>query len=746
MPSFWLRPWRVLLAWGLVFLLGAFFAARLPRHLQGGGWSLSNTPAGKADRLLVRAFGWDPTRTDLAVFTDPQRTFEDPQYRQEAEAALGRLAQFHGVSRVASYYSLGDRHFVSADGHTTFALVSYSLDEEAAARAVPAIRRILRGKPPLHAYLTGNIAYTHDMEVASEKDLLRVECFTVPVVGLMLVLAFGSLWAGLLPLALGTLSVILAMAGLTFFSRFTPISTFAPNAASMLGLGLGIDFSLLFVTRYRRELASGKEQTAAIARTLNTAGRSIAYSGLILVVSMLILSALSDIMLLRSQSLAVALAATAAVLAALTLLPALLQLMGPRLGKDRPGALDHSGWERWAQLIMRHPIRWTIVTSAILMLVAFPVSRMRTGFPDFKAISPSYESVQGFQALARGFGPEALAPLYVTIKTAPQGLYQSQFRRELARWVKVWQRDPRIQRIDAWPNALSYERYMAISPASLYFDPLARLRSAPWANLDRQADVTVAQIFLKPNLAPSVRTQLVDDLRKPQTRRSLGSDVKELLVGGIPASHVDFLRALYQRFPLMAACVMAWTFLILLLFLRSLWLPFKAVLMTGLSVLACYGSLDMVFQYGWGAGLIGLTPPGHLTGIVPILLFAVLFGLGTDYEVFLLSRVRELRREGYEDTPSVALGLRDTGRVITMAAATMVAVFATFGFSDVSVIKEIGIGLTLGIFLDATLIRMALVPATMRLMGKWNWWLPAWLDRLLPKIEHGPQDEASTRG
>lgn len=736
MQPFWLRPWRVLLVWGAVFLLAALYASQLPKHLHGGGWTLSNTEAGRVDRILAHEFGWDPTRTDLAVFTDPQRTYEDPGFRADVTAALERLKQTKGVSRVLSAYTLGDRRLFSQDGRTTFAMVSYSVNEAEAARMIPTTRKALHSQGSFKAYLTGNMAYNHDLESASQQDLFRVERLTVPVVGVMLVLAFGSVWAGALPLALGIASVMLAMAGLMAYSRFEAVSTFAPNAASMMGLGLGIDFSLLFVTRYRRELAEGKGVTEAIARTLDTAGRSILYSGLTLIVSMLIVGALSSVMLLRSQSVAVAFAATGAVLSALTLLPALLVLMGKRIGPDRHGALGHPGWERWTRLVMRHPGRWTLLAIALLLLIASPVRGLRTGFPGFEAIAPSYESAQGYEVLAEAFGAGEFAPIYVTIKTDPRGLYGQQFRSDLAQWVNTWQADPRVQRIDAWPNALPTARYMALSPASMLFDPLARVRSAPWANLEKTADQTLVRLVPKTGIKSSELKGLVQELREPQSKQALGSSVQEVLVGGIPASQEDFLSTLFQGFPLIVAGVVAWTFVILLVFLRSLWLPLKAVLMTGVSVLACYGGLIMVFQHGLGAGLVGLTPPGHLTGIVPVLLFAVLFGLGTDYEVFLLSRVRELHQEGFEDAESVALGLRDTGRVITAAAATMVAVFATFGFSQVTVIKEIGIGLTLGVFLDATLIRMVLVPATMRLMGKWNWWLPDSLKRVLPRLPH----------
>ncbi|HEY9854392.1 MAG TPA: MMPL family transporter [Stenomitos sp.] len=736
------QRWRVpiLATWLVLVLLGALAATSLPAVLRGGGWSLSDSEASMADRRLAEGFGWDTSRTDTAVFSSDRLDWQDPPFQDSVRAALARLKAQPGVARLYSPYTTGDRRLVSPDGHVVLALVSYAGSPAEIERRIPAYRRALGVPAALAAHLTGPAAFNVDIDVASQEDLRRVETYTMPVVLALVVAVFGSFLAGLLPVALGLAAVALTMGVLALWGRFDTVSTFAPNAASMLGLGLGIDFSLLYISRFREELSIGHPVPVALERTLQTSGRSILYSGLTLAAAMAVVAGVTNAIVLRSMSIAIVLVTLFALAAALTLLPTLLGVFGQRMAARRPirQAAIARLWGRWAHLVMQHPWRWTLASSLLLALLAWPTLGMIKGFPEAKAISTTYESRRGFDAMARAFGKGQLSPLYLTVRTEPEGLWKPGFRMALSRWVQRLERDPRIARVDAWPHAVGEARYQALSPMALAFDPLSRLRSNVWANLDGKADTTYLVVIPKADGNSQEVRGLMRDLRADRGHELSGLGA-EVLVGGVTASVHDFDRGVYGRFPAMIAGVVLITFGVLLLFLRSFWLPVKAVVMTCASILASYGVLTAVFQHGVGAGLIGLDPPGQITIIVPVLLFATLFGLSTDYEVFLLTRVRELHDAGHSDEGAVATGLAVTGRVITAAALIMGMVFMTFSFSGMTVIKEIGVGLTIGVLLDATVVRIVLVPATMRLLGQWNWWLPASVARWLPALSHeGP--------
>lgn len=728
-PSFSFYRWRyrLLLGWMALLVVAAPLAAGLSSRLRAGGWVYVDSESGRVARQLEATFGWDPNRTDEAVFEDPRSTYADPSFRREVQSRLSRLAAAPGIAHVLSYYDSGDRHLVSADGHTTYALVAYSLSDARIATSIDRFRACLAGRDGMTALLTGASAFAHDIDTESKADLARLEVVTMPVIFVLLVLAFGSAVAALLPVVLGAASVGVVAALLWAIASVMPMSTYALNTTTMLGLGLGIDFSLLLVSRFRDELASAPDVAGAVERTMRSAGRSVLFSSLTMAASLAVVFALSDVMILRSISLAMVLGALVSALAALTLLPALLAILGLRL-RRKPACpeLGQDPWQRWASVVMRSPWRWTVLATVLLVAASAPALSMRIGFPELGSISSRDPSSQGYALLDRAFGPSAGNPILVTIRTAPGGLWSPRFRSSLEAWIARLSADPRIERVDGWPDSVSRAEFETMSPASALWQPLALLRASRWADLTGKADLTWISIVPKGGDRTPALWQLVRDLRADRAgaERELGG--ARIAVGGVPGNEVDFTSAIYRRFPLMIAGIALVTFTVLLGSLRSLWLPIKAIAMTCLSATASFGVLTLVFQDGLATGLLGLAaPPGHITTIVPVLLFAVLFGLSTDYEVFLLTRIREAHLDGMSDPEAVASGLARTGRIITAAAGVMVAVFLTFAASGVSVVKELGIGLASGVLLDAIVVRAVLAPATMRLMGRWNWYLPS---------------------
>jgi RND superfamily putative drug exporter len=463
----------------------------------------------------------------------------------------------------------------------------------------------------------------------------------------------------------------------------------------MIGLGVGIDYALFIVTRFREYLAQGRAVEDAVGRSLATAGRAVVFAGGTVVVAILGL-AVARIPFITAGGIGISLIVLVMVLASVTLLPALLGIAGHRVNGRRISRQGTAGlrWRRWGAHVGRHAAAYAIGATILLLALAAPVTALRLGFPDEGTMPQSRTERRAYDLIADGFGPGANGPLVIAVDVAG---------------------DPAVL-----PDLAS----------AIAADPGIAEVSPPRVSPDAEVAVLVAE----PATAPQseVTRETIDRLRSQVLPEALAGSPARAHVGGQVAVFADLGHRVQERMPWFIAAVVLLSFVLLTLVFRSLLVPLKAALMNLLSVSAAYGVLVMVFQWGWGGDLIGLESTVPILSFIPLFMFAILFGLSMDYEVFLLSRIREEYVRTGDNDEAVVRGLAGTARTITSAALIMVAVFSGFVLGADPLVKMMGLGLATAIALDATIVRLVLVPATMTLLGKANWWLPGWLDRLLP--------------
>lgn len=741
--------WIVLVVWiAIMPVAGALGASKAAGVLRGGGFVVPNSASANAAATVGREFGGSNTSNAIVVLYSSTLTVDDPTFRDEATAALERIKALDGVRAVISYYDTKSPELVSADKRTTLAVVTLDEDEYLAQKRVSKLRDALKGLTIEHN-VTGLPAISYDLEHTSEEDLKRAELITIPIVLVLLLLVFRTVVSAALPLILGASGVVTAIALLYVIGSNTTVSIFALNVASMLGLGLGIDFSLIIVSRYRDELAAGHSPRDALLLTMATAGRSIAYSAITVILSMLILYALLNIMLVRSLALAVLLVASTGLLSAMTLLPALLAILGrriewlPVLPRARRRVAGEQGmWYRFSHAVMRRPWLWFTVSLAILIAFAIPMKDINVLGATPGVLPATADSARGSAVLTTAFGGNRLNPIQIVVRTGDRnGVWKPEALEAIGRLTADLAADTRVQQVSSIVNVvpnLPPDQVRALTPDFFTRDPALAGAAAQFVNLRGNNDIAVINVIAKTDQYSKEHEQLVEDIRDtivPAVRQLRVYDVQ---VGGGSAEFIDLRDALYGRFPYVVLAVMALIYVILMMFFQSVFLPLKAILMNLASIVATYGFLVIVFVYGLGGPILQFDPLGALNVTTPVILFVVLLGLSTDYEVFMLSRVKEYYHETHNNEEAVAAGLESTARVITAAGLILLGTFGSFGLARVLVIKEFGVGLAFGVLLDSTVIRVIMVPASMRLMGNLNWWMPAWLKKIVPELREGP--------
>jgi len=519
----------------------------------------------------------------------------------------------------------------------------------------------------------------------------------IVVAMVVLLIAFGSFVAMGLPIGMALFGLAVGFTSMKLVTYLVDIPAWAPQLAAMVGLGVGIDYALFLVTRHRENLAAGMTVPESVGRSLATAGQAVIFAGGTVVVAILGLL-VAGIPFVTGGGIAISAMVLVMVLASITLLPALLGLAGHRInGRKRTPHQPSSGWYRWGAHVTRNATAYLVGGAVLMVALAAPVFALNLGFPDDGTMPESRTERRAYDLIAEGFGPGANGPLVIAVDIAKDASVVGPLAAAIAS-------DPGIASVG--------------EPA-----------------VDR--DAGVATLVAQPTTSPQdeATQDTVARLRTEVFPPVLDGTEATAHVGGQTATFADLGDRVQERMPRFVVAVLLLSFLLLTVLFRSVLVPLKAVLLNLLSVGAAYGVLVMVFQWGWGAGLIGVESTVPIVSFIPLFMFAILFGLSMDYEVFLLSRIREDWLRTGDATGSVERGLASTGRVISSAAAIMVVVFLGFSTEADTVVKQLGFGMAVAIVLDATVVRMVLVPATMTLLGKWNWWLPAWLDRLLPTIE-----------
>ena len=671
-----------------------------------------------------------------------------PANSPAGEQALGTivagLKDEPGVSGVASYLELRDPIFLGKGGGT-FVLIGLSSDDGPVESIVPRLHDVasalanqLRGRyPGVKLELTGEIPLNFDIRKASADEVHHSESLVIPATLALLLLAFGSVTAALIPVAVGQLAIAttLAIAGL-LAERFH-LSILVQNLATMLGLGLGIDYTLLMVSRFRESIAAGYDGPTASVIAARRAGRTLLISASTVAIGFLALLTV-PISEIRSIGVAGCLVAGMSLLLANTLVPALLALLGrridtgrlpftPRLDSDR-AARTGNRWRQWGKVIVAHPWLAIFLASTPLLLLSWQATRLDTSLPKGDWLPEKAESVRALHALEQMDRAGVVQSMRVIIQLPNDSIAQSD-----AGWSAI---DRASKRLASDPRC---DRVVSITTVAdgnqSFLTNLSRDTRRTFLSSDGRA----ALLEVLPKASVSLRGQVdwVRELRKTGAPALTGVPGSTLLVGGIPALNADYQTIVEDHFVLVTFLVVAGTLLALIGGFRSIFAAVKAIVLNLLSVAASFGALVVVFQYGYGSSLLGLRGgTGSVFPLVPIVTFAIVFGLSMDYEVFLVARVLEARRSGFSEKDAIPEGLAKTAGLITSAAAIMIVVFAAFTFGDFLVVKMIGFALAVAVFIDATLVRMVIGPALLRIAGDWNWW-PGGLAKARREPERG---------
>ena len=733
------RRWWVVAAWAALLIVALPLAPRVTGALRAGGFILDDLESARAKALLQTELDTPPSAV-VVVLHSVASTAGSPGFEGPAAAAIQHVPEAPGVVRILPH-TLSPRQ-VSADGHTAYDIVFLSIPPDDSPAALPGIRQRLASPPGLDVEIAGGPAFYGDVQAVTESDLRRSEVVSLPLAALALLVVFGSVVAAALPLAVGGAAVVVALAAIFLAASVTPMSIFVLNLATLLGLGLGVDYSLLLTSRFREELARGAgadpstRVAAAVEATVATAGRAVFFSGLTVLLGLAGL-VLFEFMILRSVGIAGAIVVLLAATSALTLLPALLAIVGPRVDalavrRVVPTDDPNGPWARLARRVMRSPIAVLVPTLAALVILGSPFLHVRFNAPDSTILPPAVPSRAAFDRLAASFGEGEFAPIVLAIRTNGPATTPANVA-ALYDYSRRLAADPRVRRLDSLVDVdprLGKEQYQL-----LYADPNGprdRFVATALAATTR-GDLTAFTITTPYGPNRDEGRALVTDLRSRSGPLAPPAGMT-VLVGGGAADVADVVSRVAADFPRTALFIVVATYIVLFLLLRSVVLPAKALVMNTLSIVASFGALVWIFQDGNLSAPLGFQPLGFVETTQPVILFCVLFGLSMDYEVFLLSRMKEVWDRTGNNQEAVARGLERSGRIVTSAALIVVVVAGSFAFADIVLIKALGIGMAIAVALDATVVRALLVPATMRLLGHWNWWLPSGLRRV-PRVE-----------
>lgn len=718
------HPWPFLLAALALVLASAHYGADAIERLKPApGWEIRGSDSDQARQVLRARFGRDETPVVLLLRARPGLVadVEAPAFRHAVEALVARLTRLPEVRAVETYYDSADARMRNATGEMTYALVWLARGQDEGVGAFHRLRQHLVSDR-LDIRVGGELATYVDMRTVLERDVPRVEQLSALLLIPVLIWVFGSLVAASLPLVIGLCTVLIGTALLKAFGQVTEVSIYATHVVSMLGLGLAIDYGLFILARFREELARGNPEP--VVTTLRTAGRTVAFGGLTVAASVSCLFLLPQ-RFFHNMALAGSLAVGVAMLTATLVLPALLAVLGERINRFSVPLIlrrhaERAARRRWygfSHFVMRHALVVLLLTAAGLLVLGAPLGHLALGPADHKSLPPGSESRQVMALMEREFPQARLVPLLVVVHTRGEAQRDPALSGldTLARAIEAMPEVDRVAGLTRVDPALSLEDYRQMYQYPTDF-PLA----AAALDLFVRGDVSLMLVHYLPPPNSDAARALAERIRALPPP----AGVERLHVAGFPADQVDYMQALKRGVPWVIAAIVGVVFVLLFLMLGSVVLPFKAVAANLLSLSATFGALIWIFQDGHLSGLLGFTPQGQMDGTVMVLIFATAFSLAIDYEVFLLSRVKEACRSTRDNTEAVALGIQRSGPIITSAALLIGLVLAAFATADAVFMKATAIGLLISVLVDATVVRMLLVPATLRLLGRWNWWAP----------------------
>ena len=747
----------------LVGVLGSLVAGRAASVLSAGGWFDPGSESAQVADRLASEFGTGKGAL-IALYRGTDTTDARAEaFQAQIAASLADVTGDPNVAGVVGYAQTGDTRFISNDGHAAYVVIDLNVTDE---ESVPLLDRfeseIHQPSDGVELQLGGYAPLTRDSADQSERDLIQAETVSLPIAALVLILVFSSILAAGIPLLVALLAIPTTLALVYVVGQQVELSIYVQNVSTMLGLALAIDYSLFMTSRFREELRKGRTVGAAVEIAVATSGKAVTFSGLAVATGLAGLLAFSS-PALRSFGIGGMLTVVASLFFALTFLPSLLGMLGPRVNmlsvstlidavrwilRRPPRVTDPatavSRWERIANAVMARPILVLVPTLIVLILAGLPFLALKQGIPDAFTLPPGLESREAAVALQTEFEPGTTSPIIVLADVTGDPASESNVQ-ALSAYAERLAAIDGIERVESpFSGIVDPATGRPIPPAqlaALYGTPEASW-PAPLASLwNRYVHGSSVRFdAISPLLASSPEgTSVIPQVRAVDPGAGIS-----VSVGGFAAAGYDFLESQSARIPIAIAVVIIAMGAILFLLFGSVVLPAKAILMTLLSISASFGALVWIFQEGNLSDWLGFTSPGFTIAGNPIIMFSVLFGLSMDYEVLLLSRVQEAYRRGGDNRAAVAEGLARTAGVITGAALIMVSVFAAFALAQTITIKSIGVGMAIAVLVDATIVRVLLVPATMRLLGHWNWWAPSFMSRIADRVGFSHVEDEAT--
>ena len=720
------RPRRMLAVWGLLVLVAfGLISGLLASALSSESDVTSNPESKQAQDLVDERVPERDALDELVIVRSDELTVDDPAFRERVESLADELAASDSVEKVTDYLDGGDL-LVSADGHATLLPVNLAGDEVDSIEDVVAIAEEADGQEGFAVDITGEFTVGRDFEKVSEKDLQQGELkFGLPAALIILLLVFGTLVATVIPLTMALISIIVALALVAVIGQFFEVNLFVTNMLVAMGLALGIDYSLFIVSRLREERAKGLTHGEAILNVSSTATRAVVLSGTAFSLALLGMF-LVPTTILRSLALGAIVVAIVSIGVALTFHPALLTALGDRidklrvpwLGKRVSASAGTEGrfWGGAVRAVVRHPTVSLVASVALLLLAASPLLDLKLGASGPSSLPDDAIGKQGLIALQRDFPTGATEPVEIVVDADQDAALDAQ--------------------LAALRSALEQDSGFA----------------AESVTVEQGGGLFILSVALNAEGSSEEASAAIDRLRDDYVPQAFGDTSDRVFVGGLPAENRDFFALIGNWLPIVIAFVLALTLVLLTLAFRSIVVALTAIAVNLLSVGAAYGLLVLVFQEGVGTDLFGFGQVDRIEAWVPVFLFSVLFGLSMDYQVFLLSRIRERYTATGDTTGAIVFGVGSTARLITGAALIIIAVFAGFAAGDLVSFQQMGFGVAIALLIDATIVRLVVIPAAMQLLGERNWYLPSWLEWLPhleiedPALSAGQAAPAASRG
>jgi putative drug exporter of the RND superfamily len=757
--------WPVIGVW-IAFVIAIAVIANVVGEKTSDNLTLPGTGSTNAQNLLSDHLPTQANGTNPVVMEAKTGKITDSKNKQAVEDTVKSLRKVDVVQHAVSPFSEAGKNAISKD--KKIAYISVTLTESQGDLTDEEAQEVVDAQEPAEKAGLKVATGGYLGQAVSKADTESSEAIGLAAAVVILMFAFGTVTAMILPIVTAVLGLVASLAIIKLLGHVIEVPSVAPTLATMIGLGVGIDYALFIVTRHKLQLKDGMEMRESIARAAATAGGAVVFAGITVVIALVSLVA-SGIPFVGNMGYSAAVAVLVAVSAAVTLLPALLGALGERihslrvqLGKTHPDDHQPHGWARWARGVVNRPWRSLVASVGILVVLALPVLDLELGASDNGELPKSTTARQAYDLMTKGFGPGSNGPLLIGVELGSpakadqsqvnqvnqkqaqlQQQQQAQEQQLIEQGVPESQAQQQVQQQTAsQTQQLDQQKQLAESPATdprltdlenaIKKDP--GIKSVSQATVDKKGTVAVftAITTTAPSSPDTIDT--VNRLRDPVIPDAIKGKDMTVFAGGQTAGYIDLAARIADKLPQMILIVVGLSFIVLMCAFRSLLVPLKAAIANLLSVGAAYGVVTFVFQEGHGAELIGLDGSVPIASYVPLLMFAILFGLSMDYEVFLMTQIQEHYKEEGDAHKAVVDGLANTGRVITSAALIMVCVFSSFVLNGNAIVKEFGVGLAVAIAIDATIVRCLAVPAVMALLGDRAWWLPKWLDRILPPI------------